>query len=63
MAIFLILNPTDKFSRMAAIEPAQKKFVEELESLKKELQEHPNHTKALENANARKLAEELKSQE
>lgn len=63
IAIFMILNPTEKFSRMSAIEPAQKHFVEELEALKKELEEHPNRKKALENESSRKLMEALKEQD
>ena len=62
-AILLILNPTKKFSRISAIEPAQKEFIEELELLKKELEEHPNRIKAVDNENARKLTEALREQE
>ncbi len=62
-AIIIILDSTNKFNRMSAIEPAQRKFVEELEALRKELEEHPNRKKALENESARKLMEALKEQE
>lgn|GEM_PF-5399926 len=61
-SLYLILSPQKKLAKRAATEEAQLTFVEALESLKKQIIEHPNFVLFTEKEEQAKIQQEIEAQ-